>query len=85
MWSRTWKLARGNASVASVEGTLSRGKRDRDLESMQTLSERRNLHVYLEQEAELAVQGESAAQRRLSEAEADMNMRNWERRNSDIL
>ena len=75
---------RGSESISSVEGTLSRGKRDRDLESVQTLSERRNLHAHLEQKAELAVQGECAAQRRLSEAEAEMNIRNWEQRNSDV-
>ena len=61
MWSRTWKILRGSASNAGVEGTLSSGKRDRDLESVQTLSERRNLHVYLEQKAEFAVQGKCAA------------------------
>ena len=75
---------RGNASNASVEGTLSRGERDRDLESVQTLIKRRNLHVYLEQKAVLAVQRECAAQRRQSEAETDMDIRNWEQRNSDI-
>ena len=36
----TGKLVRGNESISSVEGALSRGKRDRDLESVQTLSER---------------------------------------------
>ena len=55
---------RGNESIASVEGTLSSGNRDRDLESAQTLSGRRNLHVFLEQKAELAVQGACAAQKR---------------------
>ena len=64
--------------MSCVEGTLSRGKRDRDLESAQTLAGRRNLHVYLEQKAELAVQGECAAQRRLSGAEAEMDIRNKE-------
>ena len=73
MWFRTWKLVRGNSSNASVEGTLSRGKRDRDWD-VQTLSQRRNLHVYLEQKAELAV----------SEAEADMDIWNWEQRNYGI-
>ena len=29
MWSSTRKLVRSNASIASVEGTLSRGKKDR--------------------------------------------------------
>ena len=66
---------RGNESISSVEG----GKRDRDLESLQTLYERRNLHAYLEQEAELAVQGEGAAQKTLSEAEAEMDIRNWDK------
>ena len=51
---------------------------------MQTLSERRNLHVYLEHKAELAVPGECAAQKRLSEAEADVGIRNWEQRNADV-
>ena len=37
MWSSNRKLVRGNASITSVEGTLSRGKRDRDLESVQTV------------------------------------------------
>ena len=31
----------------------------------------------------MAVQGECAAQRRVSEAEADMDIRNWEQRNYD--
>ena len=62
MWFRTWKILQGSASNASVEGTLSRGKIGRDLDSVQNLSERRNLHVYLERKAELAVQGVFAAQ-----------------------
>ena len=73
MWSSTAKLVRGSASTASVEGTLWRGKRDRDLESAQTPSEKRNLRAYLEKKAGLAFQGECAAQRRLPEAEADMD------------
>ena len=75
---------RGNESISSVEGTLSRGKRDRYLESAQTLSEWRNLHAYFEQEVELAVQGNGVAQKRLSEAEAEMDKRNWEQRDADI-
>ena len=51
---------RGTESISSVEETLSRGKSDGDVESVQTLSERRNLHACLEQKAELAVQGENA-------------------------
>ena len=75
---------RGSASIASVDGTLSRGEKGRDLESVPTQSERQSIHVYLEQKADLADQGASAPHRNLSEAEADMNMRNWEQRNSDI-
>ena len=73
---------RGDESSSSVEGTLSRGKRDRDLERVHILSERRNLHAYLEKKAELAFQGDCAAQKRLSEAE--MDIRNEEQRNADI-
>ena len=58
MCSSTGKLVE---SISSVEGTLSE-ERDRDLESVQILLERRNLHVYLEQKAELTFQGECAAQ-----------------------
>ena len=75
---------RRNESISSVEGTLSRGKRDRDLESAKTLSEWRNLHAYFEKEAEVAVQGKCVAQKRLSEAEAEMDKRNWEQRDADI-
>ena len=75
---------RGKVSVSSVEGTTSAGKRDRNLESAQTLSERRNLHVHLEQKAELAVQGECAAQKRLSEAETEVDICIWKQRNSDL-
>ena len=55
---------------------LSTGKSDRDLESVQTLSERRKLHVHLEQNA--AFKQKCAAQKRLSEAAAEMDIRNWE-------
>ena len=48
------------------------------------LSERKNLHEYLDNEAERAFRGKCVAQRRLSEAEVEMDRRSWERRNSDI-
>ena len=78
----TKKLGRRDESISSVEGTLTRGRRDRDLESVQTLSERRNLHAYVERKAELAVRGENLAQQRLFEAEADVEVKIWEKRNS---
>ena len=43
---RARKLVRGSESISSVEGTLSSGKRDRGVESVQTLSEMTLLHVY---------------------------------------
>ena len=45
---------------------------------------RQNLHKILERKAELAVRGEKLAQLRLYEAEADMEVKHWEKRNSDI-
>ena len=71
---------RGDESIASVEGTLSRRKRDRDLDSVQASSERRHLHDYLERKAESAVR----AQNRLSEAEADMEIESWEQISSEM-
>ena len=72
---------RGDVSNVTVEETLSKGNRDQDLESQ---SDRQNLHAYLEQKAESAVRGKCAAQRRLSEAEADMDIINWEQKSSDV-
>ena len=48
------------------------------------MSERRNLHEYLENEVERAFRRKCVAQKRLSEAEVEMDRRSWERRNSDI-
>ena len=55
VWSSSRELVRGSESTSSVQGTLSTGNRDRDLGSVQTLSEKRSLHVYLEPKEELAV------------------------------
>ena len=71
---------------SSVEGNLSRGKRERSRSGKCANSVRKEIsHVYLEQKAELAVQGECAAQKRFSEAEAEMVIRNWEQRNDIAL
>ena len=85
-WSaRSRKLFRGDVSnITSVGETYSNGISDRDLESVRTLSERKDLHVYIEQKADLAVQQECAALRRLSDAEADMETRKWEKTSSDL-
>ena len=60
------------------------GKRDRDLNSVRISSERRSLHNYLERKAESAVQGENVAQKRSSEAEADMEIKSWEQKSSEM-
>ena len=63
---------------------MSRRQRDRDLNSAKTLSDRRNLHQFLDWKAESAVQGEVEAQKRLSEAEADLEIRRWKQNKSEI-
>ena len=78
------KLVRGNEFVADVEESVSRRKRDLDLNIVQTLLDRQNLHEFLERKAESARRGESAAQKRLPEAEADLEIRRWEQKNSEI-
>ena len=62
---------------------MSREKRGRDLNVVQTLKDRQNLHKFVVRKAEQAVRGEKSAQKRFSEAEGDMKIRNWEQRNSD--
>ena len=74
----------------NVEKSVLKGKRDGNLGSVTNsererfLSERQNLHDYLEREARRALQGECISQRRLSEAEVEMDRKSWERRNSDM-
>ena len=70
--------------VSSLFGSVSKGKRDRDQNVVQTLRDRENLHTILERKAELAVRGEKLAQQRLYEAEADVEVKHWEKTNSDI-
>ena len=59
-------------------------KRDRDQHVVQTLKDSQNLHNILERKAELGVRGEKLAEQRLYEAEADVEVKHWEQRNSDI-
>ena len=51
---------------------------------MQTLRDRQHLKKILERKAGLAVRGETLAQQRFFGAEADVEVKHWERRNSDI-
>ena len=71
---------------------VSKGRSSRDLESVQLsemekeriLSEQKSIHEFLEEEADQAFQGEFAVQMRLLEAQAELDRREWERRNADI-
>ena len=54
------------------------------LEKEKILSEPRSNHEYLDKKADRAFQGEFAAQTRLSEAQAELDRREWEWRNADI-
>ena len=79
----TRKLVQSNESVANVEEHLKMWKGDRDVKSVQRLSNRQHLHDYLGRKAELPVRGESAAHRRITE-EADLEIRRWEQKSSEI-
>ena len=67
-----------------VKQLCQRRKRDRDQNVVQTLKDKESLHKILEVKAELAVKGENLAQQRLYEAETDVEVKHWEKRNSDI-
>ena len=54
-----------------------KGKRDREETG-------KNLHKTLERKAELAVRGERIAQQKLYEAEADVEVKHWEKKNADM-
>ena len=51
---------------------------------MQTLRDKENLQTILERKVDSAVRGERMARQKLYEAEAEVEGRNWEQRNSDI-
>ena len=48
------------------------------------LSEQRNIHSFLEKKADQAFRGECPAQTRLSEAQSELDRREWKTRNADI-
>ena len=73
------KVSADNDSVAcrtSIKETCA--KRDRDQDVVQTFRDRQILHEILERKADLAVRGEKLAQRKIFEAEAEVEARNWE-------
>ena len=67
---------RDNSTVVSVEELMSRRKRE--------LRDMKNLHEFLERQTQLAVFSEIHFQRKLSEAESDMEIKEWERRFSEF-
>ena len=91
-FSSIGKPVRDVEPICSFEKPLSKGERNRQLESVQVshmekeriLSEQKNLPEFLEKNADQAFRGEFAAQTRLSEGDADLDRRQWERRNADI-
>ena len=70
--------------VSSPFESVSKGKRDRDHNVVQTLRDSQNLHKILERRADLAVRGAKLAEQRLSEAEADVEVKHWEKKNLGI-
>ena len=70
--------------VSSLLGSMSKGKRDRHQNVVQTLTDRQHIHKIPERKADLAVRGEKLAQQRFCEAEADVEVKHWEKRKSDI-
>ena len=69
--------------VSSLFGSVSKVKRDRDQHVVQTLRDKQNLHKILVRKTDLVVRGEELAQKRLYEAEADVEVKHWEKKNSD--
>ena len=80
--------AGANLDRESVVSTLfrskSKEKRDGDESVVHSLKDRENLQKILERKVDSAVRGEMMAQRKLYQAGAEVEARNWEKRNSDI-
>ena len=54
------------------------------MEKDRILSEQKNLHEFLEKKTDPTFQGEFEAQTRLSEAQAELDRKEWLRRSADI-
>ena len=73
-----------------LEKPLSEGKRHRELEGVQDsrmekeriLSGQKSFHEFLEKEADQAFQGECAVQTKLSEAQSELDSREWKMQNA---
>ena len=71
-------------SVSTKDESLMTGKRDRGESIGQSMRDREIFHKILERKAESSIQGENEAQKKLSEIEADVEIRRWEQRSSEI-
>ena len=80
-FTSTGRSVRSDESVASVERSVFRTQVDQDQSSV----ERSNLREILERKAEIANQAAKEARRRLSDAEAHLDSRDWERRKSELV
>ena len=63
----------------TIFSSQSQGKRGRDANVVHSLTDRENLQKILERKVDSAVQGEMMAQRKLYEAEAEVEARNSEK------
>ena len=70
--------------VSTIFSSKSKGKRDRDQNVVHSLRDRKISKKILERKVDSAVRGERMAEQKLCEAEAEVEARNWEKRNSDI-
>ena len=67
--------------VPTIFSSQSKGKRDQDQNVVHSL---RDGEKQLERKVDSAVRGERMAQQTLNETEAEVEARNWEKRNSNI-
>ena len=64
---------------------MNQKERDRDQNVVQSSRYRENIHKIFERKAEFAVRGEKLAQQRMYEAEAEVEVKHWEKTKSDIV
>ena len=70
--------------VSTIFTSQLKGKKDRDQNVVHSLRDRENLQKILERKVDSVVRGERMTQQKLFEAEAEVEARNWKKRNSDI-
>ena len=73
----------GESVVPTIFNSQSKGKRDRDQNVVRSLKDRKSPKTR-ERKVDSAIRGESMAQQKLYEGEAEVEARIWQKRNSDI-